>query len=197
MFPYPSGKIHMDVKTTPSRRGPGDRGKLHTSMASMTAALLDALAAYRRVGRRQGKPKPPPNSPSSPKESPLPLRISRKPKPSLDSSSPSARNEYLDIWKRAGVTVACGTYSSAAPPSEAYSRASRSIAQAHSMIASLEGELILIRKAADIEQAHKDGKCGLILDFQNAIPFEDDLNRINQFEHLGVRMVQLLSLIHI
>ncbi len=106
-------------------------------------------------------------------------------------SSPEARQAYLDIWNRSGVTVSCGTYSSVERPSQAYERALKGIAQAQSIVDSLDGELLLVRKAADIERAHRDGKRGLILDFQNATPFGDSLDRINQFEHLGVRMVQL------
>src|SRR5205807_1838542 len=34
-------------------------------------------------------------------------------------------------------------------------------------------------------------KHGLILDFQNATPFGDDLDRVEYFHNLGVRMVQL------
>jgi membrane dipeptidase len=106
-------------------------------------------------------------------------------------SSPEARHAYLEIWNRSGVTIACGTYSSVERPSLAYERALRGISQAHSIVDSLDGELLLVRRAADIERAHKEGKHGLILDFQNATPFGDSLDRINQFEHLGVRMVQL------
>ncbi|PYP22599.1 MAG: peptidase M19 [Gemmatimonadetes bacterium] len=55
----------------------------------------------------------------------------------------------------------------------------------------LDGELILVRRAADIERAHRSKKHGLILDFQNATPFGDDLDRVEYFYNLGVRMVQL------
>src|SRR5206468_2869529 len=55
----------------------------------------------------------------------------------------------------------------------------------------LDGEVILVRRAADIERAHRSKKHGLILDFQNATPFGDDLDRVQYFHNLGVRMVQL------
>ncbi|GFP28716.1 membrane dipeptidase, partial [Candidatus Hakubella thermalkaliphila] len=49
----------------------------------------------------------------------------------------------------------------------------------------------LVRKSMDIEKAYKEKKHGLVLDFQDTVAFEDDLDRINLFYNLGVRMVQL------
>jgi membrane dipeptidase len=105
-------------------------------------------------------------------------------------TSAEARQAYLDLWRRAGVTAACGTYSGS-EPGKAFDVANRRIAQAVATIAALDGELILVRRATDIERAHGTGTHGLILDFQNATPFGDDLDRIEHFHNLGVRMVQL------
>lgn len=49
----------------------------------------------------------------------------------------------------------------------------------------------LVRNAADIRQAKQDGKTGIILSFQNAHPFEDQLGNIEAFADMGVRIVQL------
>lgn len=106
-------------------------------------------------------------------------------------SSPEARQTYLDLWRRSGVTVACGTYSGSQGPGDAFERAGKRIAQAHAILDALDGELILIRHAADIEQVHLHHKHGLIMDFQNTTPFGADLDRIEHFHNLGVRMVQL------
>ena len=51
--------------------------------------------------------------------------------------------------------------------------------------------LSLVRTTADIEQAKKDGKTGIILGFQNAHAFEDQLGYIEAFADMGVRVVQL------
>lgn len=51
--------------------------------------------------------------------------------------------------------------------------------------------LTLIRTTADIEQAKRDGKTGIILGFQNAAAFEDNLGYIEAFADMGVRVVQL------
>jgi membrane dipeptidase len=106
-------------------------------------------------------------------------------------TSESARKTYLQFWDESGVTVACGTYSASEAPSKALDRAENGIAQVYGMVDALDGNLILVRQAGDIERAHQEGKHGVILDFQNTTPFGDDLDRIGRFRALGVRMVQL------
>ncbi len=106
-------------------------------------------------------------------------------------TSADARRAYLDLWKRSGVTVACGTYSGSARLSESFAQASRRIAQAYAYVDAVDGQLMLVRKAADIERAHRERKYGILFDFQNTTPYGDDLDRINHFHNLGVRMVQL------
>lgn len=51
--------------------------------------------------------------------------------------------------------------------------------------------LTLVRTTADIEQAKRDAKTGIILGFQNAQAFEDRLEHIDAFADMGVRVVQL------
>lgn len=106
-------------------------------------------------------------------------------------TSAEARQQYMDLWRRSGVTVACGTYSGTAKLSEAFDLASRRIAQAYAYAEALGGEMEIVRRADDIERVHREGRRGLILDFQNTTPYGDDLSRIEHFHNLGVRMVQL------
>jgi membrane dipeptidase len=106
-------------------------------------------------------------------------------------TSAEARKTYLDFWRRSGVTVACGTYSGSMKISDAFEVASKRVAQAYAYIDALGGALSLVRTAADVERVHRGGAHGLILDFQNTTPFADNLERINYFQNLGVRMVQL------
>jgi membrane dipeptidase len=49
----------------------------------------------------------------------------------------------------------------------------------------------LIRSTADIRDAKQAGRTGIILGFQNAHPFEDNLGYVETFADLGVRVVQL------
>jgi membrane dipeptidase len=106
-------------------------------------------------------------------------------------TSAEARRQYLEFWHRSGVTVACGTYSGSMRISEAFEVATKRIAQANGYIEALGGQLVQVRRAADIERVHREHKCGVIFDFQNTTPYSDHLDRIEYFYDLGVRMVQL------
>ena len=106
-------------------------------------------------------------------------------------TSADARKAYLDLWERSGVTVASATYAGPGAINDAFERAVTRIAQARAIMDALDGELLLIRRADDIEQAYRTGKRGLILDFQNTTPFGSDLGRIRLFWNLGIRVVQL------
>ena len=106
-------------------------------------------------------------------------------------TSAEARRTYRDFWRRSGVTVACGTYSGSHRMSQSFEASVRAIAQAHAFIGALDGDLVPVLKAADIERVHASGKHGLILDFQNTTPFGDDPGRVALFYNLGIRMVQL------
>ncbi len=102
-----------------------------------------------------------------------------------------ARDLYLDMWRASGVTVACGTFSGPDRLATAFETAVRKIANAQRIVTALSDDMVLVRTAADIERAHAAGKHGIIVDFQNTIAFGDELNRINLFHGLGLRMVQL------
>src|SRR5437660_9676768 len=60
-------------------------------------------------------------------------------------TSQEARDKYLDLWHRSGVTVACGTYAGTEPPSRSFELASKRLAQAHAVGDSLDGRLMLVR----------------------------------------------------
>ena len=106
-------------------------------------------------------------------------------------TSAQARESYLDLWRRSGVTVACATYSGSHRLSQSFDASIRAIAQAYAFIGALDGDLVPVLKAADVERVHASGKHGLIFDFQNTTPFGDDPSRVALFYNLGVRMVQL------
>ncbi len=54
-----------------------------------------------------------------------------------------------------------------------------------------DDRLIQVRTAEDIEEAHDTGKLGIILGWQNISPIENDFERLEVFQSLGVRIVQL------
>jgi membrane dipeptidase len=106
-------------------------------------------------------------------------------------TSAPARAAYLDLWRRSGVTVACGSYSGSEGPGRSFETTNVRLAQAHAVVEALDGQMVLIRRAGDAERAHAARRYGLLLDFQNTTPFGEELARIDHFRHLGVRMVQL------
>jgi len=67
----------------------------------------------------------------------------------------------------------------------------KNIAEMKRLIRDNSDLITLVRSTVDIEQAKKDGKTGIILGFQNAHAFEDQLGHIEAFHDMGVRVVQL------
>ena len=106
-------------------------------------------------------------------------------------SSAEARKAYLDVWARSGVDVASATYAGPGPIEGAFERSVKAIADARGIIDALPEEMMLVLNADDIESAHREGKYGVILDFQDTTPFGADLARIELFYNLGIRVVQL------
>lgn len=48
-----------------------------------------------------------------------------------------------------------------------------------------------VRQVSDIHAAKREGKTGIIFGFQNSSPIEDDLNLVEVFYELGVRVMQI------
>ncbi len=51
--------------------------------------------------------------------------------------------------------------------------------------------IMKIETGADILEAQKSGKLGIILGFQNCSPIEDDIHKVETLHHLGARIMQL------
>lgn len=84
----------------------------------------------------------------------------------------SAANCTVSVWEGFGDTVA-------------------NIADMKKLIRDNSELVSLVRTTGDIAQSKKDGKTGIILGFQNAHAFEDNLGYIEAFADMGVRVVQL------
>lgn len=162
-------RLHHDALVIDSQQPPATNGFLFTD------AMRQALAGYQKQGMSR--------------EEAQPLMVDMAAREIR--TSVEARRQYLEFWRTSGVTVACGTYSGSMRISEAFEVATKRIAQANGYLEALGGDLVLCRRAADVERVHRDGKFGLILDFQNTTPYSDNLDRIEYFYNLGVRMVQL------
>ena len=65
------------------------------------------------------------------------------------------------------------------------------IAYWNAQIAAHPERLLQVRRAADIAEAKRSGRLGLIYGFQDAAPFGENLDRLETFWNLGVRIYQL------
>ena len=84
----------------------------------------------------------------------------------------SAANCTVSVWEGFGDTVA-------------------NIADMKKLIRDNSELVSLVRTTSDIARAKQEGKTGIILGFQNAHAFEDNLGYIEAFADMGVRVVQL------
>jgi len=105
----------------------------------------------------------------------------------IDGTCPLLRRrEYVDWYIEGGVTACCPTVGSTAPAEETL----RNLGAWKRFIAS-RGDLAQVFTTEDIARGKTQGRLGLIFHFQGADPIENDLNLIEAYQALGVRMVQL------
>ena len=169
LTPDEARRLHREALVIDAQQPPAINGFLFTE--KMKAVIAEA--ARRGLGRDEVAPQ-------------MAVLAARE-----IQTSPEAREAYLDLWRRSGVTVACGTFSGSNKPAQAFERACEAIARAYTFVDALGGALHVVRRAADIEHVHREGRHGLLIDFQNTTPFGDDLDRVEYFSNLGLRMVQL------
>jgi membrane dipeptidase len=72
-----------------------------------------------------------------------------------------------------------------------YDDAIREIAYWNGQIAARPEALMQVRRAADLAEAKRSDRLGLIYGFQDAAPFGENLDRLDTFWDLGVRIYQL------
>ena len=97
-----------------------------------------------------------------------------------------ADRRYVDWYREGGFTAV-------APTVAIYENAWQTVKELgawHAYVAR-NPSCVIVRRAADIETAKREGKLGLILHFQNTDPVENDLNLINAYKELGVGVMQL------
>ncbi len=105
----------------------------------------------------------------------------------IDGTCPLLRRrEFVDWYIEGGVTACCPTVGSTAPAEETL----RNLGAWKRFIGS-RADLLQVFTTSDIERAKTEGKLGLIFHFQGADPIEGDLNLVEAYQALGVRMVQL------
>lgn len=96
------------------------------------------------------------------------------------------RSVFEDM-RKGGITAANCTVS----VWESFTKTVDNIALMKQQIREHDEMLTLVRTTEDIARAKRENKTGIILGFQNAHAFEDNLGYIEAFRDMGVRVVQL------
>jgi membrane dipeptidase len=76
------------------------------------------------------------------------------------------------------------------PPDEAYQRSIASIARWEAEVDRYPAALVRVRSVSDILAAKESGRTGLMYGFQDGVCFETDLDRLETFHRLGIRVIQ-------
>lgn len=76
------------------------------------------------------------------------------------------------------------------PPLLAFEKIVRDITRWERQIEQHPQILSQVRSGADIERARQAGTSGLIYGLQDGVSFEDDLQRLDTLQHLGIRIIQ-------
>ncbi|WP_374633192.1 dipeptidase [Ferrovibrio sp.] len=96
------------------------------------------------------------------------------------------QKDMLDVYKKGGLTAI-------APTVGGWENAATTMRGLGSWVQYIRerGDAILVRSAADIEEAKRTNKIGVIFHFQGTDPLEDSLDLVDAYKSLGVGMIQL------
>jgi membrane dipeptidase len=97
-----------------------------------------------------------------------------------------SQKKHLESYRRGGATAVAPTVGGWQPAEMAL----RVVGEWHRIIRE-RNDLALIRSGADIQDAKRDGKLGIIFHFQGTDPLEDDASLVDAFKALGVGIIQL------
>jgi membrane dipeptidase len=98
---------------------------------------------------------------------------------------------FWEGWDRAGVDVAAVTIGAFGAEPFSYENAIDELALWTERFDRLGDWLCKVRSASDIRGLRADGRRGVILAFQNATHFGDDLAKLDRFVRMGLRIIQL------
>lgn len=106
----------------------------------------------------------------------------------IDAVCPLLSDEpkYLDLYREGGVTVVAPTVGSSESARVTLNR----MAMWHHQFAQ-RPDLMLVRRADDVEHAKRAGRLGVYLHFQGTDPIEDNLDLVDLYKALGVGVIQL------
>ncbi len=107
------------------------------------------------------------------------------------NTEPLLSRRSLQDAQASGVAAVNITIGHVYGPADPYAYSMQEVADWTQAVEQHPDELLLVRRAADILQAQREHKIGLILGFQNAEMLGDDVRRVDTFAEAGVRVIQL------
>ena len=94
---------------------------------------------------------------------------------------------YIAYWIEGGVTVAAPTVAG----DDSCATAMKKIGRWMGIIRDRSVELTHVTRVEDFARAKAEGKMGILFHFQNTLPLERDLELVDVYHALGVRVIQL------
>lgn len=107
-----------------------------------------------------------------------------------DTSAPLSQKALVDALQ-SGLSAVNVTVSGVGSYSRNYNETIKNIAYWNAEIAAHSSRLMQVRTAADLDATLCLNRLGLIYGFQDATPLGEDLDRVDTFRDLGVRIFQL------
>ena len=98
---------------------------------------------------------------------------------------------FWEAWDETGVDVVNFTIGAFGERPWSYENAVRDLARWQALFDARPERVAKVLRASDAERARSDGRKGVILAFQNATHIGEDLDNIEFFHRLGVRIIQL------
>lgn len=106
----------------------------------------------------------------------------------LDMTAPLLNDiEHYPRWRAGGVTASAPTVASDHDSAATLA----SLARWKRWFREYENDILHVRQVEDIYRAKEQNKLGIIFHFQNTQPVEDNLDLVQAYHELGVRMIQL------
>ena len=107
----------------------------------------------------------------------------------IDATCPLARQgNSFERWISGGATAIAATVDQRG---EFIGATMRKLGMWFKRLENHRDRLIHVTSAEDIYRAKREGKLGIIFQFQDSLPFEQDVQIIEVYHRLGIRMVQL------
>jgi membrane dipeptidase len=108
-----------------------------------------------------------------------------------DGLVPDISPRVLAEAHASGLTMVNVTLGYVSGPADPFEQSVRDIAATDALIRTYDRDLMKIWNVADIRRAKAQGKIGLLYGFQNGAMLGKDVNRVDIFADLGVRVFQL------